>query len=182
MLALILPGNGGCGIQTQWYPHVKDELEKRGIQVIAENMPDADLARKEYWLPFIEQKTKGQSNVILIGHSSGAVAILRYLETHRVLGAVLVAACHTDLGNEHEKASHYFDEPWQWEKIHKNAQWIIQFASKNDPYIPIEEARFIHEKLQTDYHEYADQGHFSQDTAGKTTFPELIEAVQRKIG
>lgn len=49
-----------------------------------------------------------------MGHSSGAVAALRILETTKVLGVALVAAYHTDLGDETEKESGYFDAPWQW--------------------------------------------------------------------
>jgi len=180
MRIIILPGNGNCDIASQWYLHVKKEFEKMGMEVIAENMPDADLARKEYWLPWIEEKSKGAEKIILIGHSSGAVAILRYLETHEVEGAVLVAACHTDLGIESEKASHYFDEPWQWDKIKKNAKWIIQFASDDDPFIPISEARFIKDKINSEYHELRYQKHFSADS-GKVEFPELVEAVKKRL-
>src|SRR3989344_962172 len=182
MRAIILPGNGNCDIASQWYFHVKKELENIGIWVIAENMPDANLARKEYWLPWIEEKSKGEDKLILIGHSSGAVAIMRYLENHKAEGAVLVGACYTDLGDEKEKASHYFDEPWQWKKIKQNTKWIILFASTDDRYIPIEEARFIKDKINPEYHEYTDQGHFSADTSNKVQFPELVDAVKKKIG
>ena len=181
MRAIILPGNGNCDIASHWYLHVKKELENIGIGVIAENMPDANLARKEYWLPWIEEKSKGEDKLILIGHSSGAVAIMRYLENHKAEGAVLVGACYTDLGDEKEKASHYFDEPWQWKKIKQNTKWIILFASTDDRYIPIEEARFIKDKINPEYHEYTDQGHFSADTSNKVQFPELVDAVKKRL-
>src|SRR5205085_912422 len=129
--------------------------------------------RKEYWLPFIEQKMESE-DCILIGHSSGAVAILRYLETHKVGGAVIVAACYTDLGDEKEKASGYYSEAWHWDKIRKNAGWIVQFASTSDPFIPIAEPRFIHEKIHSEYHEM-DCGHFGPPAEMKE-FPELIDA------
>lgn len=160
---------------------MKKELEDIGIEVIAENMPDADLARKEYWLPWIEEKSKDTDKVLLIGHSSGAVAILRYLENHEVEGAVLVAPYYTDLGDEKERSSHYFDDPWQWDKIKQNAKWIIQFSSIDDPYIPIEEARFIKDKINSEYYGYDDQKHFSRDTANKIEFPELVEAVKKNL-
>lgn len=178
---IILPGNGNCDITSQWYLHVKKELERVGMGVVAENMPDADLARKKYWLPWIKKKSEGTDNIILIGHSSGAVAVLRYLENHKILGAVIVAASYTDLGSETEKASGYFDELWQWDKIKKNAGWFIQFASTDDPYIPMKEARFIHKKINSEYYEYTNQGHFSRDKSGKVTFPELVEAIKKKI-
>ena len=183
MKIMIIPGNGSPDMNSEiWYPYIKKELEiiKSNIkifEIIIKNMPDPDLARKDYWLPFIEQQLKGDENAILIGHSSGAVAILRYLEKHKVQGAILIGACYTDLGDVKEKASGYFDGEWNWSKIKQNAKWIIQFASTNDPYIPIEEARHVRDKLHTEYYEYDDQGHFSSDV----TFPELVEVLKRKL-
>ena len=78
-------------------------------------------------------------------------------------GAVLVGVCYTDLGEESERKSGYFDDPWQWEKIRKNAKWIIQFASTDDPSIPIKEVRYVQAKLNTEYHEYSNQGYMGAD-------------------
>lgn len=179
MKVIIIPGNGNTDISENWFPYVKEKLEKLGLKVIAENMPDPDLARKEFWLPFMEEKIEGEE-AILVGHSSGAVAALKYMEKHTVLGAILVGVCHTDLGSEHEKAGGYFDNNWQWDKIKKNSKWIIQFASTDDPYIPIDEARFVRDKLNTEYHEYNDEGHFGADT-GKKEFPEIVDEIKKKL-
>ena len=87
-----------------------------------------------------------------------------------------MAGYHTDLGVISEKLSGYFKKPWDFDAIKQNQKFIIQFNSTNDPHILIAEARFVHEKLNTDYHELS-QGHFyPQDT-----FPELIEAVKKYI-
>lgn len=180
MKAMIIPGNGNTDISENWFPYVKTELEKLGIEVIAENMPDPDLARKEYWFPFIEGKIGEDEDVILIGHSSGAVAIMRYLEDHKAKMAVLVGVCYTDLGSEHEELSGYYDSPWRWDKIKKNCPNIIQFASRTDPYIPLEEARFIADNLNTEYHEYPNLGHFGSDVQ-KTEFSEIVDVIRRNL-
>lgn len=177
MKAIIIPGNGNTDITENWFQYVKRELQKLGLEVLAENMPDPDLARREYWIPFIKEKLSSE-NAILIGHSSGAVAILRYLEENRCELAILVGACYTDLGSEHEMKSGYFNEPWQWNNIKEHASRIILFASKDDPYIPISEARFIKDKIEAEYHEYINEGHFGADT-NKTEFPEIILAVKK---
>ncbi len=178
--AMIIPGNGNTDISENWFPYVKKNLEALGMRVIAKNMPDPDLARQSFWVPFIEKELKGYQNSILIGHSSGAVAILRYLENHKTLGAIIVGACHTDLGDEKEKKSGYFDDEWHWDKIKENAKWIVQFASTNDPYIPIEEARYIRDRINSEYHEYTDQGHFGSDV-NKIEFPEIVEIIKKKV-
>lgn len=43
------------------------------------------------------------------GHSSGAEAAMRFAETHHVKGLVLVSACVTDLGDENERLSGYYN-------------------------------------------------------------------------
>ena len=83
MKAIIIPGNDNTLITDNWYLYVKGELEKIGLEVIAENMPDPKFARKEIWLSFIKEKLGGEENSILIGHSSGARAALRYLEDNK---------------------------------------------------------------------------------------------------
>ena len=180
MKAILIPGNGGATPESGWLPYLERELPKLGIETINRQFPDAVLARSEFWLPFIEE-LGADEQTILIGHSSGAVAAMRYAEKNQILGSVLVGACYTDLGYESEKASHYYDEPWDWESIKKNQQWILQFASSDDPFIPIAEARHIHEKLGTDYREYSDRGHFGYDADPLDEFPELIEALKEKL-
>lgn len=180
MKVMIIPGNGNTDISENWFLYVKKKLERLGISVIAKNMPDPDLARMKFWLPFIEKNINHNEESILIGHSSGAVASLRYMENHKVMGAVIVGVCHTDLGDNKEKASGYYDKKWDWKSIKNNSRWIIQFASTDDPYIPINEARFIHSQLDTEYYEYTNQGHFGADI-NKKEFPEIPRLLRNKI-
>lgn len=176
---IIVPGNGNSHIETDnWYAWVRDELRVRGYEVIAEDMPDPEFAHVNIWLPHIENVFKANENTIIIGHSSGAVATLRYLENHRLLGAIIIGTNYTDMGEEGEKESGYYDSPWKWEKIKSNADWIVQFISTDDPYIPKVETQFIHDKLNTEYHELTDRGHFMIDQNPiNNTFPEILEVI-----
>jgi predicted alpha/beta hydrolase family esterase len=106
---------------------------------------------------------------------------MRYAEDHKILGSILIGVCYTDLGYESERQSGYYDGPWKWDRIKNNQRWIIQFASTDDPFIPIEEARFIHEHLDSDYHEYTDQAHFGHGDSPKYEFPDLIAALKQKM-
>jgi predicted alpha/beta hydrolase family esterase len=176
---IFIPGNGGGDSSIDWFNYIKDNLGSYGIQSIIENFPDPELARKEYWLPFIKS-LGADENTILIGHSSGAVAAMRYAEENKILGSVLVSACFTDLGIEDERLSGYYDNPWDWDCIRENQKWIAQFHSTDDPFIPVEEARFIHEKLNTKYFEFTDQGHFGIPNP-KIEFPEVVQFIKEKL-
>ena len=173
---MIVPGNHEADIGGAWYPHAKKSLENLGFSVVAKNMPDAYLARRQYWLPFIAKCVGYGENVVLVGHSSGALAIMRYAQNHPVLGLVLVGACHTDLGDETEKLSGYFDDAWEWEKIRKNAKWIVQFASADDPYIPVSESRYVNKRLGSQYYECKKMGHFMSEK-----FPKLLSAIKKNL-
>lgn len=176
MKIILIPGNGGANPATDiWYPYVKKELEKEGFEVVARDFPDSVLAREKYWIPFLEE-LKADENTILIGHSSGAIAALRYAEKHLILGSILVGAYHTDLDLENEKISGYFDRPWDFEAIQKNQKWIAVFASSDDPWIPIEEPRYLNEKLKVDYFESHDRGHFMGET-----IPEVVNYIKQKV-
>ena len=174
---IFIPGNGGGETTDNWFSYLKTELEKLGVTVIASKFPDNDLAREIYWLPFIKNELKADENTILVGYSSGAVAAMRFAEKNNILGSILVGVCYTDLGDEKEKLSGYYNRPWNWEAIKNNQKWIVAFASADDPYIPIDKPRLIHEKLHTEYHEFTNQGHFQN----KKTFPELLEALRKKF-
>lgn len=126
------------------------------------------------WLKYADKDT------ILVGHSSGAIAAMRLAEEQVILGSVLVGAYHTDLGMDKEKLSGYFVKPWKWENIRNNQSWITLFASQDDPWIPIDQPRYIHQQLNCEYHEYKLDGHFGGDYT-KLTFPELSHAIIRNI-
>jgi uncharacterized protein len=72
------------------------------------------------------------------------------------LGIILVSACYTDLGCESEREAGYYKDEWQWNKIKENVSFIQQFHSEDDPFIPMEEADFVHKNLGSDYHVYKD--------------------------
>ena len=180
MKVIFIHGNGGCSPEDIWFPSVKKELERLGVAVLAPQFPDAVLARASVWLPYLKNELKADANTIIVGHSSGAIAAMRFAEENRLLGTVLVGSYHTDLGNPGEKLSGYFDKEWNWESIRSHQKWIIQFASTDDPWIPIEEPRFVRDMLQSEYYEYGDKGHFGGDY-DKVEFPELVEALRKKI-
>eukprot|EP00960_Hanusia_phi_P047910 758651-Hanusia_phi.AAC.6 len=69
-------------------------------------------AQEKIWLPFMKNELGADENSIIVGHSSGAEAAMRFIEEHKVRGVVLVAACHTDLGLPSEAISGYYNRPW----------------------------------------------------------------------
>lgn len=92
---------------------------------------------------------------------------------------MLVSACHTDLGDAGEAAAGYYNRPWDWQQIRRNAGWMVQFHSRDDPLVPVGEglevASGLGLDLSGDLHLFDDKGHLWH------YFPELVEMITRKL-
>jgi uncharacterized protein len=188
---IICPGNGCTNIrQSNWYGDLSDQLRQKGIPVVCEDFPDPFKARRSVWIPHIRQQARSSSNVVLVGHSSGAQAVLRYAELYPIHAGVLVSATYSDLGDPGEKASGYYPtieasgdggisttlNPYDFEAMRKNCQRWHQFHSDDDPFIPLHEAEQIRDGLRLNAGEYAwlsGRSHFFEP------FPELADVVEK---
>jgi predicted alpha/beta hydrolase family esterase len=118
-------------------------------------------------------------NIILVGHSSGAQAALRYCEEYPCKAVVLVAATYSDLGDAGERASGYYPQgdtnPYKFEDMKTNCPVWYQFHSDDDPFIPLQEAGQIRDGLGlTDtYLMLPGRSHFFEP------FPELLEVLEK---
>ncbi|XP_061180501.1 serine hydrolase RBBP9-like [Saccostrea echinata] len=178
MKAAIIPGNGaGDVFHANWYGWAYKQINKlENVTCNLQNMPDPITARESIWIPFMHDKLECNEDTIIIGHSSGAEAAMRFAEQYKVKGIILVSACVTDLGDDNERASGYYSRPWDWTKIKANAGFVVQFGSTDDPFIPWEEQQTVADQLNTDLRKYSDKGHFMN-----STFPELINVVKEKV-
>ncbi|KAG7364746.1 serine hydrolase [Nitzschia inconspicua] len=161
-VVVIAPGNGCNNIRkSNWYGELYNRLTEKGILCICKNFPDPLHARRENWIPYmkslVDKNSSDGDNVILVGHSSGAQATLRYCEQYPVYGAVLVSATYSDLGDSLERQSGYYpensssgkpeDNPYLFSKMKENCQKWYQFHSDDDPFIPLHEAEAIRDGL-----------------------------------
>ena len=113
---------------------------------IVQTLRVAETAKRCVWIPFIEA-LGADEDTLPVGHSSGAMAALRYAETHKLRAMVLVSATFTDLGDAGERTSGYYPQgdpnPYLFDAMKTNCSEIHQFHSDNDPFIPVAEAERI---------------------------------------
>lgn len=171
---IFIHGNGTTHWSFGWGKWLKEQLDQAGYETFFETMPDSIIARAEYWLPFLEQHVEAGEGDVLVGWSSGAVAAMRYAETHKIKGSVLVGPCYTDLGDEEEKQSGYYDAPWRWADIKANQQHIALIYGDDDPYIPQEEFAFIAQQLQPTTIKVPGGKHFIEHTQ----MPEVLDYIK----
>jgi len=141
------------------------------------NMPDSMVGHENLWIPFMRDSLHCDERTLIIGHSTGAVAAMRYAETHRIAGIVLVSTYATDLGDETERESGYFGRPWKWDDIRTNAgEFVVQFGSTDDPLVPWEAQKEVAESLRTDLRQFEDRGHFMSHS-----LKEIVDVVQERL-
>merc|ERR1711962_520595 len=175
---VIIPGNGAGNVfRANWYGWLHKKLNRlEGIECRLENMPDPIGAKESVWIPFMRDELKVDENTVIVGHSSGACAGVRYAEQYKVGGILLVSAYTSDLGDANEKASGYFSRPWLWEKAKANSSWICQFGSTDDPFLPWSEQEEVAVGLGADLKKYEDKGHFMSSTC-----PDILKVLTEYI-
>jgi predicted alpha/beta hydrolase family esterase len=167
-------GNQTTHWSGAWAGWLKAELDKLDFETFFETMPDSIIARSEYWLPFLKDHVRVGENDVIIGWSSGAVAAMRYVEDNKIHGSILVSPCYTDLGDDFEKQSGYYDTPWQWDNIKSNQQKIALFWGDDDPYIPQDEFEFIAKQLNPVQMKITSGKHFID----QSEFPQLLQYIK----
>ncbi len=172
---VFIHGNRSTHWSFAWIPYLKSELERLGYPTFFETFPDSIIARAEYWLPFLEQHVKAGEHDIIVGWSSGAVATMRYAESHKIKGSVIISPSVSDLGDELEKQSGYFDSPWNWQKIKENQSRIALVYGDNDEFIPQSEFELVKRELNPETIKIPGGRHFIE----RTTFPEVVEYIQK---
>ena len=124
------------------------------------DFPDPHVCREKIWLPFIEQELGADDRAVLVGHSSGAVAAMRMAERRKLRGIVVIAGYDSDLGDANEKASGYFNRPFDWATIKSNCDFIISIGGTRDELVPIETQRRVADAMNATFIELKSRDHF----------------------
>jgi hypothetical protein len=171
---IFIHGNGSTHWSFAFSGWLKEELEKLDFETFFETFPDSVIARSEYWLPFLKDHIKAGENDVVVGYSSGAVAAMRFAEQNKIKGSVLISPCYTDLGDDLEKQSGYYDKPWDWESIKANQDKIALIYGDDDPFIPQDQFKYIAEKLSPAVLKIHNGKHFME----YKEFPSLLEYIK----
>lgn len=150
---IIIHGHG-AGPESNWFPWLKVELEKRGFEIFVPQMPHPLFPKLDPWLLKLKEMVgKPDENTFLVGHSLGVVTILRYLESlkeeEKVGGIVSVAGfCDGLLPKTVFKT--FFNYPFNYKKIKNSANKIVTINSDNDYYIPVKNAKELSNNLNSE--------------------------------
>lgn len=182
--ALILHGTGSSS-QGNWFPWLKQQLQEKGWEVWVPDLPQADTPNISRYNQFIFSNKDWifDKDTILVGHSSGSVAILGLLqhlpEGTKVGKCYLVGAFKDDL--EWESLKELFQDEFDFDLIKSRAEKFVFIHSDNDPHCPLEGAKYLAEKLDGALIIKPNQGHFNTaSNPSYTKFPFLLELIEKQ--
>lgn len=180
--ALILHGTGASS-KDNWFPWLKTQLELVGYKVWCPDLPHAEQPNIERYSQVLLHNPDFviDENTILIGHSSGSVAILGLLQNlpanQKVKACYLVGSFKDNLGRS--DLADLFITPFDFKNIKTKSKswWFIH--SDDDPYCPLAHAKYLHNQLGGELVVISGQKHFSVGTAGEKyrEFPRLLELI-----
>ena len=171
--------------EGNWFPWLKQELEKLGCQVFVPRFPTPVGQNLTNWLKELDaHKEYIGKDTILVGHSLGPAFILNVLERldHPVKAAFLVAGFTGRLGFQHfdDLNSTFADKEFDWDRIRKNCKQFYILNSDNDPYVPLEKGKELVKRLKTKLTIVKGAGHMNQEF-GYTKFDLLLEMMKKEL-
>lgn len=169
--------------KSNWFQWLGKELEKEDYKVWIPKLPHAEKPNPCNYNPFLLDGWKYDKDTIMIGHSSGATAIINLLnntdDNFQVGKAIMVAGFKDDLN--WDPTRDLFIYPWDMEKVKKKADKFILIHSDNDSYVSVDHGEWFKDKLgeKAQLVIMKDQGHFSIGSAGEKykEFPELLQYI-----
>lgn len=179
---LILHGTDASP-DTNWFRWLEKTLINDGYKAWLPQLPQSATPNTKTYNEFLLSNTDFIFNdeTILVGHSSGAVEILSLLQNLpdgvKVGDVYLVSAFKDSLG--WDALDGLFTEQYDYGRIKTKARSITLVHSDNDPYVPLEHAKFLKDKLDARLLVIRGQGHFNlEQSEGYKEFPLLMQIIE----
>lgn len=177
----IFHGTGGSP-EGNWFPWLKEELEKKGFTVFIPQFPTPEGQSLDAWLKILDQyKENINKETIFVGHSLGGMFLLKVLEQlqHPVRAAFFVSA---PVG---VKPIKYYDSDYafthfsfNWPEIIHKAKTFTVYHSDNDPYVSLGNGEELARKLRVGLTFIPNAGHINAES-GWTRFDKLLEDINK---
>lgn len=188
--------HGWCGHSKEnWFPWIKDSLEKKGIETIVPSFPDSSKPVLKDWLAEMERyKSVLNENSVLIGHSLGAPTICKFLQENKIKVKKVIFVGPSPsryLEKDHsivetlgapkeatDSLKNYLkDLDLDFSIVKNYAEEFVLYLSKDDPYVFNFQSRLKeYEGLGFSLRSFGSKGHFNEK-AGVLKFPELLDEI-----
>ena len=180
----IFHGTGGYP-EENWFPWLKQELEKLDCNAIVPKFPTPENQSLESWLKILNNsKQFFTEDTILVGHSLGGAFLLRVIERSNVnfKAAFIVAAPIGISPIKNYESDRLFlgNFEFDWKKIKSHCRKFFVFYSDNDSYVSLGNGEKLAKHLNAGLTFIPNSGHFNK-SAGYTKFDLLLEKIKKEL-
>lgn len=177
---IIFHGTGGAP-ESNWFPWLAQELGKRGLRTLVPRFPTPEGQSLDNWRKtFREQVGTVAHDMVFVGHSVGCGMILRLLEESPtpVTATFLVAGWTGMLNNPDfdPLIESFFDGPFDWPIIKRNAGPVTMYHGDDDPYVPLSLGRVLSQDIGAKLNVIPHGGHLNAE-AGYLNFDLLLTGI-----
>ncbi len=148
--------------EHNFWPWLRDELTKRGHEVIAPKLPNPEEPNCQEWVKAIDDSIKyPEGDTIFIAHSLGCVALLHYLEEADMSGtpkSVILVSPIYHVGAE--KFESFFNPPVDFDTVMWKGQGFAVVHAKDDNVVPFDHALKYEKELQAQLFALEEGKHF----------------------
>ncbi|MDE2028970.1 MAG: serine hydrolase family protein [Alphaproteobacteria bacterium] len=172
--------------ESNWFPRLKKKLEAEGHRVAAPVFPTPDNQSLESWLKTARAALPNAdpAHTVLIGHSTGAVLVLRMAErtTAPYKAVFFICPFARDLGlTPYDELNASFARPaFDWARVKQGAKRLFCFAGSDDPYVPLDCVRDVAEKAGAALTVVEKGGHLNAES-GYLEFPLLFDKIHETL-
>ena len=164
--------------KLNFWPWLIDELKKRGHEVVAPQLPDAENPDEQAWTEALLEEVKNvDDETIVIGHSLGGAMALRFLEA--VEARSTPKAClliSTPWMIQSDKFRGFFMSELDFEVLMWKVSRFALLHSKDDDVIPFDHAQKYEKVLHAKLHETEEAGHFKGES-----YPVMLKVIDELV-
>ena len=177
---IIIHGSFGSK-DGNWFPWLKNNLEKDNKDVIVPQMPvGVGNQNFENWSKVLNELNINE-NTTIIAHSIAPIFVCKYLITNKIKVKKLVFVCgfNNYLGIDSEFGA--VNEPMfidNFEDIKEYCNNIICYYSDNDPYVKFEVEKSFADSISNEQYVIKNGGHINAES-GYTEVEEILKVLER---
>lgn len=179
--AIILHGTLGSP-EGNWFRWLEAKLVGQGLNVWVPDLPDSKQPSLAHWAAFVHANCPLpiDQDTLIIGHSSGAIlALILAQQSDSSVGAVVGVSVFHDNSLGWAPNNQLFDVPFDFKAVQRNTHTLLFIHSDNDPYVPLEQARYVANKCNGELVIIPHQGHFNiEQSPDYREFPALLDILR----